>query len=46
MLNKDYPGNESLKELLKYLFCHGNLVTIATGNVAEAYHPKESPCQI
>ena len=46
MLNKDYLGNESFKELLKYLFYRGNLVTIATRNVAGAYHPQESPYQI
>ena len=35
------------KELLTY-FCgyHGNLVTIATRYVADAYCPKEAPCQI
>ena len=26
-------------------FYHGNVVTIATRNVADAYHPKESPYQ-
>ena len=35
------------KELLTYhCDCHGNLITIATGNMADAYHQKESPYQI
>ena len=30
------------KELLTYYYgCHGNLVTIATRYVADAYHPKK-----
>ena len=35
------------KELLTYdCGCHGNVVTIATRYVADAYCPKEPPCQI
>ena len=35
------------KELLMYHFsCHGNLVTTATRYMADAYGPKEPPCQI
>ena len=34
-------------ELLMYhCGCHGNLVTKATKNVADAYHPKEPPYQM
>ena len=29
-----------------YSGCHGNLVAIATMYVADAYYPKEAPCQI
>ena len=35
------------KELVTYYYgCHGNLVTIATRYVADAFCPKESPYQI
>ena len=35
------------KELLTYFGSyHGNLITIATRHVADAYCPKEAPCQI
>ena len=35
------------KELFTYhCGCHGNLVIIATRYVADAYCPKEAPCQI
>ena len=35
------------KELLTYFRSyHGNLVTIAMRHVADAYCPKEAPCQI
>ena len=34
-------------ELLKYHFrCYGNFVTIATRSVVDAYHHKDTSCQI
>ena len=35
------------KELLTYhCGCHGNLVIIVLRHMADAYYPKEAPCQI
>ena len=35
------------KELVtQHCGCHGNLVTIATRHVADAFYPKQAQCQI
>ena len=48
VLRNSIPNMDSIqlktKELLTYCCgCHGNLVTIATRYVADAYCPKEPP---
>ena len=49
--NKDsylYDLNRTQDKRVIYitLWCHGNLVTIAMRYVADAYYPKQAPCQI
>ena len=46
MSHKDSIGLTTKELLTYYCGCHGNLVTIATRYVADAYCPKEPPYQI
>ena len=46
MLNVDSLWLKTKELLTHHCGCHGNLVTIATMYVADAYHPEEAPCQI
>ena len=46
MLKMGSIGLKTNESLTYHCGCHGNLVTIATRYVADAYCPKEAPCQI
>ena len=46
MPNMGSIGLKTNELLINQCGCHGNLVTLATRYVADAYCPKEAPCQI
>ena len=46
MLNMGSIGLKTKELLTDRCGCHSNLVIIATSYVADAYCPKQAPCQI